>query len=529
MSRAPWLLACAAFALLSAAPLAAHGATDDGDPAGITPVAATTEAVLERTIAATGERPTREAATWTIAGNDLSGSERDVRLGDDERSTVAMGPLLRTSGVFHGQRWRQTFNGRTVLESGHDPRNDQSAFALVEGAAPDALPAAQIHLLGEIHNPKRYVLRVDFTSSVAEWIFVDEHSNLVARREFVTEGRRETIEYDDYRPLGTYQTPWRIVAHDERPYDTMTYRKLVDRSDMPVAVRDVAVPDNVRRLIEFPSARLSVDLPARFIDGKIVVRATVGDGRGFDAALDTGSSAIVVDRQTIDDLGIPTYGRRSGFSMGPYVKSWAILPKLEIGPVVMHDVVVTVLPLSLIVDERTRVVALLGFDFLADAVFHIDYSHRRVTAIEPSAFHPAGTATRALAVNLTDGVPRTSVAFGGASGDRFILDTGGNRTVVFSHFASQHPMAVHDLELTGDEMQDPRHTRGYGIGGSLNFASVVIPALSIGDRTFSRMSAYRTVDGDFNDEAGDGLIGSDILSAFDLWLDYAESRVLLAT
>ena len=524
--RALRLSACATLAFAACA-FRARASAAPAEIRDLAPTRTTVRDVVARALQAAGTRPARETETWSVAQNDLAGTERDATDGEDERTSVALGPLARERGTYRGQNWRRTFNGQVVLESGRDPRSDESARALEDDASPEFLAGAEVRLLGETRETHpAYVVDVVYARGMAQTLEVDASTYLVRRREFVVDGRRRTVDYSDYRPLGASRSPWRIVVRGDPAYDAMHFDKRSDVAALDDADTDLRVPDDARRLVEFPSGRDTVVLPTRFVGGKIVVRATIA-GLGIDAALDTGASSIIVDRAAIEALGIRTFGRRSGFSIGPYVKSWAIVPTLAVGPVVLHDVVVTVVPLSLQVEDGTRVVALLGYDFLAGAVFHVDYAKRRVTAIATAGFRPPPAAHRSLAVDLSDGVPRATASLGGASGDRFVVDTGGTSTIVFSRFAEANPTCLRDVDPSEQDVHNARRTRAYGIGGSADFADVEISAFSFGDRTFVRMPAYRTIDAAFDDAYGDGLIGADVLSAFDLWIDYGESRLFL--
>ncbi|HUB12910.1 MAG TPA: retropepsin-like aspartic protease [Acetobacteraceae bacterium] len=102
---------------------------------------------------------------------------------------------------------------------------------------------------------------------------------------------------------------------------------------------------------------------------------------------------------------------------------------------------------------------------------------------------------------------------------RLLVDTGAERTVLTG-------AAVARLGLP----RDPRHiTRSFGIGGSSANWDAIIPGLTLGD---TRFPVHHVAVGDFAiDHTGgppaDGLLGADILLAFDLDIDEPDHRLTI--
>ena len=102
---------------------------------------------------------------------------------------------------------------------------------------------------------------------------------------------------------------------------------------------------------------------------------------------------------------------------------------------------------------------------------------------------------------------------------RLLVDTGAERTILTE-------AAVAQLALP----HDPQHiTRSFGIGGTSANWDAFIPGLTLGD---TRFPVYRVAVGDFSmDHTGgpraDGLLGADILLAFDVDIDAPHHRLTL--
>jgi predicted aspartyl protease len=257
------------------------------------------------------------------------------------------------------------------------------------------------------------------------------------------------------------------------------------------------------------------------------VRLTI-QGRGLDFQLDSGAAGIVINRDVAKELNLKTYGRWSSTVAGTFTTSRAVVPKLGIGTIVMNDVVVEALPFAYQSDYATRIVGLLGYDFIAGCVVKIDYEHGTVDAIPSDTFQPPAKGITLDAI-MDDEVPIIWGKFNDAVGDRFILDTGADDVVVFSGFAKKHPAAVED--------HSPKHVlsrlfnlvQASGVGGKLSLRPVMIANMQVGNVRYPDSLAF-VMTGDqpaFEGEDLDGLIGASALRMFDVYLDYANSRVVL--
>jgi hypothetical protein len=205
-----------------------------------------------------------------------------------------------------------------------------------------------------------------------------------------------------------------------------------------------------------------------------------------------------------------------------------IVPTLQIGPIVMTDVAVDALPFTWANDEHMKVVGLLGFDFLAGGVFKIDYENGTVDAMRYDAALPKD----AFAVDavLDDGVPMIPLTVNGVIGERFILDTGSDDVVLFNGFAKQHPEVVKDHSPQHVISREFNLLTSEGVGGELHTRALALEHMRLGTVQFNDFFS-EVMSGDqpaFEGEDTDGLIGASVLSAFDVYLDYANSRVAFA-
>jgi predicted aspartyl protease len=462
--------------------------------------------------------------TYVFHDGGLDGTEREVWRGDDYRVDVTTGPFLTAEGRYKDQLWETNENGYTLLKRGIHKRAEANVRALEK---PD--PGDEVKLLGRLRAPADvYVVRVAPADGREERRFYDATSFYLVRRETAYLGKLVVATYDDYRTQNGVALPFRVTLSDGHPENDKVWTITNLQIGTPVLEGELTIPGSRRLPVVMPAGVDSVRLPAR-IDpwGRIIVRLLV-NGRGLDFQLDSGASGIVFNKDVVRELNLKRYGRWSSTVAGTFVGGFAVVPKIEIGTITMSDVVVQALPFSFENDERTRVVGLLGYDFIAGCVVKIDYDHGTVDAIRSESFQPPANALVLDAV-LDDGVPMIEMRVNDARGERFILDTGADDVVVFSGFAAKHPAAVDDHSPKKVLSRSFNVVFASGVGGKLSIRPVLLEKMHLGQVMFPDWLAFvMTSDQEaFEGEDADGLVGAWALRVFDVYLDYASSRVAL--
>jgi predicted aspartyl protease len=443
---------------------------------------------------------------WRLSQDGQTGSFRVRRLGRDYRETTTLGPLVYENGVHGGVRWQQNRNGITFTYSGFHERDAISAKVWNSNNDRDA------RLIGESVPLNAFVVEIDPPNGRHQWLFIDKHSGQVVRVDRLERNRRFVTTYEDFKPFDGESLPNHIRTVDSLGNERE--QTLVSRSlDTTPNPSDVAIVPTRRTLVEFPPGFSAVHLPVRFVNGLLVVRVSL-NGRPFDFLLDSGAAGIVIDPIVAESLGLERYGERVGATIGPFPETTAIVSALNVGLLRMHNVVAHVVSIPFRADDQTRVSGLLGFDFFAEIVVHIDAGHGIVEAMHPAAFRAPAELT-AVALGLDDKQPAVRIKVGPVAA-RVILDTGANRTVLESSFAER-------LDPRDETASQPS-ARFRGVGGTgiaetarikdIEFAGVAIP------QTLVDVSAA-----DLGFEDIDGLIGTDFMREYDLFFDYRNNTV----
>jgi predicted aspartyl protease len=167
------------------------------------------------------------------------------------------------------------------------------------------------------------------------------------------------------------------------------------------------------------------------------------------------------------------------------------------------------------IDNRTRLAGLLGFDFFADTIVHLDLHKNFAEAVSPDRFRaPADTSS--VTLGLDDKTPAVRVRAGNANG-RVVLDTGANRTVFETVFAERG-------DFTPDRVASTMHVRG--MGGFANAETTRVPTFELGG-IWTRDATADVSNVDLGTEDVDGIVGTDLLRSYELWFDYRGNAVHL--
>ncbi len=497
-----------------------------GPPAGLTATKMTLARLFQLHRVALGVLPPSTPKTsiehWKYSAEGLSGTQVRYVSGADVREDDVLGPFQSSFGELRGQKWRQNENGLTLMLHGVHKEADINAAALRDFAK----NRPSVKLVGETAQPvSAYVVEINPPGGRHEWVFYDKSSLLIARKEAIWEDQRVVTTYDDFRATNGVTQPWHIHMTDGRSYNDEDLALQVLEVGVPLDPSKVSIPTDRRSVYAMPADKVA--LTATIIADQVVLPVKI-NGHTENFQLDSGASGIVIDHDVARDIGLKNYGRTTGATAGTYVMSRTVIPQATLGEIQVNDLVVETLPFDAMLDAKTRIVGLLGFDFIAGAVIHVDYLHGTVEAINAAKFTTPQKAI-SVPVALDDGVPFVQATIGSARAEHFIVDTGAFRSALFSSFATKNASAVADQGL-GESIEAafPFVNHITGVGGR----SVVRPT-QVKDFGFAGLRFPQWLflasqkAAAFEGEDADGLIGQDFLRNFDLYLDYAHERILL--
>jgi hypothetical protein len=502
-------LACAFLFALGCAALLTANACAEWSPPDLRKTMATRDEVLAVYAKAAGTQDPRFARRrehWTY----LNGSHRlpvQVAVRDaDFRATVALGAAQYVGGRSGVVRWRADANGIT-----HATLSDD------QGDAVDRLPqsifpfrTAECELAGESKRfGPAWVLIDRAPRDKPHWFYVDEVSGTIAH-EITREGARTIVTaFDRFEPLGGAQRPqhWHVSDGDAANDLDVTVDSVEPEALGEV---DVAIPQVLRTFAAAnPPANGIVRLPAAFMRSTIVVDVDL-DGQHTPFILDTGTASITLDRKVAEGRG-----------WSPLLEH-ATVPRMGVGALALSDVSTLAIPF--------RPGGILGYDFFAGHVLHIDYGHAVVEVLTPESARPvfADGANDVMAAYFDEGIPLVRAAFGAASGDRFVLDTGSSSLYVMEPFAHRYAaeIAAHWGPATfpgGRARRDSQY-----LEGSIAVNARRAALFTLGPWTFQNVVVGVQGENprpDALDMWFDGIVGTNEMAPLEWWFDYDGGRI----
>jgi hypothetical protein len=462
--------------------------------------------------AARGKRPVNERIVETFDEDGRTSTRVTVREGDDVRVRYSDGPFHTESGTFGGQNWHQNENGLTVLDQPRPGGEAEEKRTLTLSHVTSPIVADVISDLDPKGNGTK--------------TYVDPGTSRIVRFDRIQPNEINVTTYDDFRRTDGYERPWHEHTSNGFKIDEKDVR-IVSVETSNITPKEIAIAPPRRALVVFPDGKYTVQLPARLDrQNHWIVRVQIGS-RGLDFILDTGASGIVMDEGIARSLGLTLYSEGSNSAnAGRFVQSAAIVPQMNVGPLAMRDVVVSVIP-SLRMDDpdsNSTAVGLLGFDFIASQALSLDYEHGTVTATDYDTFSaPTDPATITIPIRVGGQGPETDVWLDGHLGERFEIDTGGvGGVLVTDLFTRRYPGITRTFIPSGNTIELN------GVGGAFSASVYAVPDMRIGTTTFKRFSAI--VIGSDHVFAGgdsDGIIGPELLRYFTVTTDYANSAIYL--
>jgi hypothetical protein len=478
---------------------------DAGARADELPDAAT---IRERSAAAVGAEP----KNYVDVIDEPGGTYTTYRRGDDLRVVDDQGDIKSQYGTYKGDSWHQDENGHTVIDE-PDP-----GFATEE---------KMVTRVSRVTSPvDGYAVSTLNSSGIGHIDYYDPQTWLKVREEHVYARGRTVTSYADFATFGPRHLArhWTTTTVDG---NTASYTRRSYAVDAATE-DDVTMPSSARTLLVYPYGVDSVSLPVTFTpDGQIIVHVMIG-GKGYDLALDSGSDDITIDPIVAAQNGLRvSHLMKNGANAGLLTQGSAVVPSMSVGKLTMSNVAVSVLPFTSQSDEKTKVVGLLGFDFLCESGITIDYVHHTVTAQRDGTYAPPKDPhTIALPLRLGTQIPTISVSINGVVAERTEVDTGADLELfVFDSFVRRNPGAIVDHGIRGAGYAPEMFS---GVGGNFMATAHVIDSMRVGSVNFHDFIVYTVASrGSYETSDRDALFGSTLLSFFDVHFDYPNGMMYL--
>jgi Aspartyl protease/PDZ domain len=284
------------------------------------------------------------------------------------------------------------------------------------------------------------------------------------------------------------------------------------------------VPARAESRFSIADGKTTTQVPFELIDNRVFVEVQL-NGRGpFHFILDTGAGDFAVVDEVAQRLGLQVAeaGQESGVGEKKVSTGRTQIAKLQLGDLRFEDIEATVLPDLDLGNAfgKKPVDGIMGLPLFQQVVVRHDYIHKVLSFTLPDKFNYQGAGV-IVHFDRPRQIPVVDAQLDGAPG-KFGIDTGARSSLLaYGPFADQNKLKEkYDAKLEG--------VTGWGVGGPVRSLLARANELKIGEVVVRdlviRLSAQKA--GLSTSSAMAGLIGPDVLSQFDLTVDYSRNQLI---
>lgn len=186
------------------------------------------------------------------------------------------------------------------------------------------------------------------------------------------------------------------------------------------------------------SGQIPLNIPNDDTGDDATVRIVV-NGRGLDFMIDSSSAGSLIDWEVAREIGLPTFGQITQLPNGAHIGYETQLLSANLGPLPLSDFAIGVEDIDYTPSNNTKVVGVLGADFLSTHYFKVDYVNQVVKIFTEQQFEaavPAGSS--GIPVVLDDSVPYMTMNIGAGTSHRVLFDNSLTVSTVFGQYLRDH-------------------------------------------------------------------------------------------
>jgi predicted aspartyl protease len=277
---------------------------------------------------------------------------------------------------------------------------------------------------------------------------------------------------------------------------------------------------------KFASGHSSLRISFEEDDGYIFLQLRINDSEPLWFGLDTGATHTLIDRQVAESLHLKSE-RNEQIAGAGGIEEAAIFKNVsfKLPGAELQNQTLWAIPLNhLSAANGHKMDGILGYELFKYFVVDIDYDAKVMNLYEPSRYEYRGRGQSIPLSVQDDGeiYVRASVQAPGGNPveGEFVIDTGGNRTVLLARtFVEQHQL-LQTVERT-------LAVRGGGVGGEIQLAMGRLKSLRLGQFVLASPVAGFIKVGQIADANKAGNIGGGFLRRFRVIFDYSRKRMIL--
>lgn len=382
-----------------------------------------------------------------------------------------------------------------------------------------------------------YAVQVEHQGETPTTIYIDKRNFLVDGISYdtsdptETSGRKISMEYAEYRPIGGTMFPYRQTKY----MDDKAASEIVVTSISMTSEIDEAVFDRPQSADKVHLSRAIV-VPFDYQQREILVKGRINSGEEVTFLFDTGASDTIIDRRVAAESLLNKEGQSALMALGGRVDvNNTVLKRLEIGSLVLNDIDARIANLSAQSTQLGRKLAgIIGTNVMEKAVVRIDYGKPNLTFYDKDAFQRPQNAS--IVPLVQQNAPVVKARINGADEVLMLADTGAA--------LNNLPAEIAKKVLQRNSNQETHTTEGTGLDGRrVKLGNVVAKTTTVGTHSVANMNYTYTIAGTpsakaeagkvveakegFFQNSSIGILGNAFWENFIVTVDYKFQRLLL--
>lgn len=447
---------------------------------------------------------------------------------DKEYEEDKLGVMDVLQGYNGKQAWRADGNGniRPLSADEMSDLRNQLFFDTNSYVLPGRLPGKMTLRPFRDAQTRDYMVDVIPEGGKPATLYFDPQSYMIVREEHSDDEIQTVTSFSDFSKVDGVMFPMtQHISNGNARYDiSLKVTDIKDNVDLSASLFDPPVRPARYTFIKAGATSASVGIDTN--EHQIGVRVII-NGHKERILLDTGASTLAIAASIAGPLKLKQGGIIEAVGYGGSTDLHPVeISSIEFpGALRLNDITGVTVNLPGELDKATgdNVAGFIGYDLLSQFVVRLDYAARKITLIEPSAFHPTPADGQPLDVDLNNDIPTVTAQVDGLAPARYLIDTGDYASIrFFEPYISNNKL---DKKYPNGDI-----IAGGGIAGVSESRSTVIDSFSLAGVTFKKVPAEFSLDPTGgSSQLNAGALGYGLLSRFVVTFDYPDGKVYFAS
>lgn len=494
----------------------------------------TLETLLQKHLAALGGASALEAIKDTkITSDVLTGGIHGMittiyAAPNKEYEEDKLGILDSLQGYDGSVAWERDTNGNVRNLAGEELKDlrVQLFFDTNSYVLPGRMPGKMTLRSQTEPGTGNYVVDALPEGGKKSTIFFDPMTFMIVKEQHFDDDLLITTTFSDYREVDGTPFPFHTVTtNGNTRYDIVGQVAHLE-NNVRISSGLFAKPLGGKNFGFVSPGTTAASVPFDLDDGEIGLEVKI-NGTPERVFLDSGAGGIALAQTAATALGLKSDGFLEVRGYGGSTDQHPIsIQSLEVpGAVQLSNITGIAIDLpAQLNDYFTRPLAgFIGYDLLSHFVVRIDYGRKKITFIQPAAFHPAPADGAALPLTLDSNLPTIQARLDGLPPGQFLIDTGDADAAVrvYGPYVAKYGLDhkyPHGVVAVGG-----------GIGGVSRARRTRVATFTVAGQTLRNIPADFSLDTKGGaSQVNAGSLGSRLLSRFIITFDYPHNRVFFA-